>query len=82
MKLKKLVSRAMSLNLARAMIRNPSRYLYKQFYSTSSDKKGLKMHLELSDIPTEEELDFEVRNLSSFDENSLEYFETIVKCQI
>ena len=55
----------MNLNLARAMIRNPSKYLYKQFYSTSSDKKGLKMHLELCDIPTDEEIDFEVRNMSN-----------------
>lgn len=41
-------------------IQNPQKYLYKQFYSTSSDKKGAKMNLELYEIPTEEEIEFEV----------------------
>lgn len=41
-------------------IRNPTRYIYKQFYSTAGDKKGSKMNLELSDIPTDEELEYEV----------------------
>jgi hypothetical protein len=43
------------------MLKNPSRYLQKHFYSTSSDKKAGKMHVELSDIATDEEIEFEVR---------------------
>lgn len=38
----------------------PHRYIYKHFYSTSNDKKGAKMNLELSDILTDEEIEFEV----------------------
>lgn len=41
-------------------IRNPHKFIYKHFYSTASDKKGGKMNLELSDIPTEEEIELEV----------------------
>lgn len=42
-------------------IRNPQKFIYKQFYSTSSgDKKGAKMNLELHEIPTEDEIEFEV----------------------
>lgn len=43
-------------------IRNPQKFIYKQFYSTlSGDKKGAKMNLELHEIPTEDEIEFEVR---------------------
>lgn len=45
-------------------IKNPHKYIYKHFYSTSSDKKGIKMNLELSDIPTEEEIEHEVSESS------------------
>lgn len=41
-------------------IRNPHKYIYKHFYSTSSDKKAGKMNLELYDIPTDEEIEHEV----------------------
>jgi deoxyribodipyrimidine photolyase-like uncharacterized protein len=40
-------------------IRNPQKFLYKQFYST--DRKAGKM-LELSDVPTEQEIEFDVSN--------------------
>lgn len=41
-------------------IRNPQKFIYKHFYSTAIDKKSGKLNLELSDIPTEEEIEFEV----------------------
>lgn len=41
-------------------ILQPHRYIYKHFYSTSNDKKGAKINLELSDILTDEEIEFEV----------------------
>lgn len=38
-------------------IKSPQKYIYKQFYSTSSNKPA---RMELTDIPTEDEIDFEV----------------------
>lgn len=46
-------------------IQKPHRYIYKHFYSTASDKKSGKMNLELSEIPTEEEIEHEVSNLQN-----------------
>ena len=41
-------------------LKSHQRFIYKQLYSTSSDKKMGKMNLELVDIPTEEEIEHEV----------------------
>ena len=39
-------------------IKSPQRYINKHFFSTASDKKAGRV--ELCDIPTEEEIEFEV----------------------
>ncbi|CRK88376.1 CLUMA_CG002153, isoform A [Clunio marinus] len=43
---------------------NPHKYIYRHLYSSSVDNKGGKMtNLELSDIPTEEEIELEVEEV-------------------
>lgn len=49
----------------------PTRYIYKRLYTTS-DKKSGKMNLELSEIPTDEEIEYEVSN-----QKQLRYFEIV-----
>lgn len=54
--------------ISRTMLQ-PHRYIYKHFYSTSNDKKGAKVNLELSDILTEDEIEFEVSENEKFTVN-------------
>lgn len=60
--MKTIKANSTAMNSIAKTIRNPTRYIYKQFYSTSSDKKGGKMNVELSEILTDEEIDHEVRD--------------------
>lgn len=43
-------------------LKAPQKFVHRQFYSTAGNKKNAKVNPELAEIPTEEEIEYEVRD--------------------
>jgi len=45
------------------IIRNPNKFILQHAYSTSADKRSGKIHRELVEIPTDDEIEYEVEEV-------------------